>query len=94
MFPTSPIKVMMVGNGGVGRAAFIRRHLTGEFENKHTGKSGNPDLLYLVTCFYGCIFISVAFDLFGCPLKFYTNYGIVRFEFFKVNEQQIDAQMQ
>ena len=28
----------MVGDGGVGKTTFVKRHLTGEFEKKYIGK--------------------------------------------------------
>lgn len=29
---------MLVGDGGVGKTTFVKRHLTGEFEKKYVGK--------------------------------------------------------
>ena len=29
---------MLVGDGGVGKTTFVKRHLTGEFEKKYIGK--------------------------------------------------------
>jgi GTP-binding nuclear protein Ran len=29
----------MVGDGGVGKTTFVKRHLTGEFEKKYIGNS-------------------------------------------------------
>lgn len=34
------IKVVVVGDGGVGKTAFIRRHLTGEFEKRYISTKG------------------------------------------------------
>ena len=30
-------KLVLVGDGGVGKTAFVKRHLTGEFEKKYIG---------------------------------------------------------
>lgn len=32
-------KLIMVGDGGVGKTTFVKRHLTGEFEKKYIGKN-------------------------------------------------------
>jgi len=32
-------KLILVGDGGVGKTTFVRRHLTGEFEKRYVGKS-------------------------------------------------------
>ena len=32
-------KMILVGDGGVGKTTFVRRHLTGEFEKRYVGKS-------------------------------------------------------
>ena len=29
---------MLVGDGGVGKTTFVKRHLTGEFEKKYVGR--------------------------------------------------------
>ena len=34
-------KLIMVGDGGVGKTTFVKRHLTGEFEKKYIGKAFN-----------------------------------------------------
>ena len=32
-------KLILVGDGGVGKTTFVKRHLTGEFEKKYVGKA-------------------------------------------------------
>ena len=36
--PVAEFKLIMVGDGGVGKTTFVKRHLTGEFEKKYIGK--------------------------------------------------------
>ena len=31
-------KLLLVGDGGVGKTTFVKRHLTGEFEKKYIGE--------------------------------------------------------
>lgn len=33
-------KVILVGDGGVGKTTFVKRHLTGEFEKKYIATQG------------------------------------------------------
>ena len=35
MAPVAEFKLVMVGDGGVGKTPFVKRHLTGEFEKKY-----------------------------------------------------------
>lgn len=41
-------KLILVGDGGVGKTTFVKRHLTGEFEKRYVGKpsfSASPPLM-------------------------------------------------
>lgn len=33
-------KLILVGDGGVGKTTFVKRHVTGEFEKKYVGEFG------------------------------------------------------
>ena len=33
-------KLVLVGDGGVGKTTFVKRHLTGEFEKQYIGACG------------------------------------------------------
>lgn len=35
-------KLILVGDGGVGKTTFVKRHVTGEFEKKYVGKCFRP----------------------------------------------------
>ena len=37
MAPVAEFKLIMVGDGGVGKTTFVKRHLNGEFEKKYLG---------------------------------------------------------
>ena len=39
MKPRAEFKLVMVGDGGVGKTTFVKRHKTGEFEKKYYGKT-------------------------------------------------------
>jgi GTP-binding nuclear protein Ran len=39
MAPVAEFKLIMVGDGGVGKTTFVKRHLTGEFEKKYLGNN-------------------------------------------------------
>ena len=38
--PTPEFKLILVGDGGVGKTTFVKRHLTGEFEKKYVATLG------------------------------------------------------
>jgi len=38
--PTPEFKLVLVGDGGVGKTTFVKRHLTGEFEKKYNATVG------------------------------------------------------
>ena len=40
MAPVAEFKLVMVGDGGVGKTTFVKRHLTGEFEKKYIATIG------------------------------------------------------
>ena len=40
MAPVAEFKLVMVGDGGVGKTTFVKRHLTGEFEKKYIATLG------------------------------------------------------
>ena len=37
MKPKAEFKLVLVGDGGVGKTTFVKRHKTGEFEKKYYG---------------------------------------------------------
>lgn len=39
--PVAEFKLVLVGDGGVGKTTFVKRHQTGEFEKKYVGKPTN-----------------------------------------------------
>merc|ERR1712228_498227 len=38
--PVAEFKLVLVGDGGVGKTTFVKRHLTGEFEKKYIATLG------------------------------------------------------
>ena len=38
--PQVQFKLVLVGDGGIGKATFVKRHLTGEFEEKYVAALG------------------------------------------------------
>lgn len=53
-------KLIMVGDGGVGKTTFVKRHLTGEFEKKYIGKN----LFFYSTIFKAYILFMATFKNF------------------------------
>ena len=37
-------KLVLVGDGGVGKTTFVKRHLTGEFEKRYVGTRSETGL--------------------------------------------------
>lgn len=69
-------KLILVGDGGVGKTTFVKRHLTGEFEKKYVGKCFfhgycNDDFDFLF--FVATLGVEVH------PLDFHTNHGKIKF---------------
>ena len=38
--PVAEFKCVLVGEGGVGKTTFVKRHITGEFEKKYIATQG------------------------------------------------------
>ena len=38
--PVAEFKLVLVGDGGVGKTTFVKRHLTGEYEKKYIATIG------------------------------------------------------
>jgi GTP-binding nuclear protein Ran len=43
--PVAEFKVVLLGDGGVGKTTFVKRHLTGEFEKKYVATQAYGTLL-------------------------------------------------
>ena len=41
-------KLILVGDGGVGKTTFVKRHLTGEFEKRYVGMLANLTLQQII----------------------------------------------
>ncbi len=41
MIPVAEFKLVIIGDGGVGKTSFVKRHLTGEFEKKYIPTQGS-----------------------------------------------------
>ena len=37
--PAVEFKLVLIGDGGVGKTTFVQRHVTGDFEKKYVGKN-------------------------------------------------------
>lgn len=62
-------KLVLVGDGGVGKTTFVKRHLTGEFEKKYIATLGN-------------LFNLTKLNQIGVevhPMVFTTNHGPIKF---------------
>jgi GTP-binding nuclear protein Ran len=75
-------KLILVGDGGVGKTTFVKRHLTGEFEKKYVGeyskafkhsKQRSPADHALYPLFTATLGVEVH------PLIFHTNRGAIKF---------------
>lgn len=81
-------KLILVGDGGVGKTTFVKRHLTGEFEKKYVGTSSPIALSFpaIPACFIPqSLTLNVVFATTATlgvevhPLVFHTNFGPIRF---------------
>lgn len=80
-------KLILVGDGGVGKTTFVKRHLTGEFEKKYVGEYfdciWNERFLfsksYLLTCLDLPFSYTATLGVEVYPLKFYTSCGPIQF---------------
>lgn len=41
-------KLILVGDGGVGKTTFVKRHVTGEFEKKYVGKQAGSIFVFFL----------------------------------------------
>lgn len=57
-------KLILVGDGGVGKTTFVKRHLTGEFEKKYVGMLPPSPSLPLSSLHIYSVLICVSFFLF------------------------------
>ena len=62
--PVAEFKLVLVGDGAVGKTTFVKRHRTGEFEKKYVGI---PNFLKIAT---------QGVDVSSC--MFYTNHGPIK----------------
>ena len=68
-------KLILVGDGGVGKTTFVKRHLTGEFEKKYVG------MAVLIIWLYNFLNIipTATLGVEVYPLRFFTNCGPIQF---------------
>jgi len=67
----------LVGDGGVGKTTFVKRHITGEFEKRYVGTSNS-----FISLVLSCVTIRYFLATLGVevyPLKFYTNLGPIQY---------------
>lgn len=60
-------KLILVGDGGVGKTTFVKRHVTGEFEKKYVGELRDDVMLrcdYVMVA--GCLLCPCFFVMFRC----------------------------
>jgi GTP-binding nuclear protein Ran len=57
-----PKKIILVGDGGVGKTTFLKRHITGEFEKKYVATLGVEVYILKFNTNYG----SVKFNMWDC----------------------------
>ncbi len=83
-------KLILVGDGGVGKTTFVKRHLTGEFEKKYVGTCViHPSHLASSFIFARSMSIALPSKLLLLstatlgvevhPLSFHTNFGPICF---------------
>ena len=84
-------KLILVGDGGVGKTTFVRRHLTGEFEKRYVATLGASSFLHGVVCMHRWfasslpthpLTPSLSQSTTGVevhPLLFHTNRGQIKF---------------
>lgn len=72
-------KLILVGDGGVGKTTFVKRHLTGEFEKKYVGMFYLHLKIYLMIlkCYFIYFLATLGVEVY--PLKFYTSCGPIQF---------------
>ena len=79
MKPQAEFKLVMVGDGGVGKTTFVKRHLTGEFEKKYIGKKSRRTSFNILIATRG---VNVN------PIIFYTNHGPIKFNIWDTAGQE------
>lgn len=54
-------KLILVGDGGVGKTTFVKRHVTGEFEKKYVGESKEKvEESISTSCYFFVFFLYMA----------------------------------
>jgi GTP-binding nuclear protein Ran len=70
-------KLILVGDGGVGKTTFVKRHITGEFEKRYVGKIYKVIYLPIIFKLLNLILATLGVEVY--PLKFFTNLGPIQF---------------
>lgn len=78
--PVAEFKLIMVGDGGVGKTTYVKRHLTGEFEKKYIGKKSK--ILYFTINFIATQGVEVS------SITFFTNHGPIKFNIWDTAGQE------